>query len=186
LAPLFITHFLFNYLYQHYSFSFLIILLTVIFLSNFIPQVMTSRKLAFITLGIFILTSMSIYTKAVNFVFFDKNSKCIVDESKLDDTNAILAELNRPDSPQSIVSSGGVIPRIIYPGRKVYHLGGWSKAPETFDYLLLELNGSGDTFPLSPEQIKATKERCQQLARQVILDNQYYYFARGTFPANCL
>ena len=61
-------------------------------------------------------------------------------------------------------------------GRKV--------ATPTYDYLLLEVNNSGDTYPANPGDIQRAITNCRSYAEEILIDNEYYFFARGTFE-NC-
>jgi hypothetical protein len=50
----------------------------------------------------------------------------------------------------------------------------------------LEKNNTGDPYPLTQAQVDIIQKNCYLFATEVILNNRYTYFAKGTFPKDCI
>ena len=129
---------------------------------------------------------MGTYTKQVKFLLSIKTPKCKLHQQKSVESKIIKKTIKELPKSKKILATGGVIPYILMPDKKVYHFRGFSKAQENYDILLVERNGSGDTFPASMEQVNNLYEKCKKYAKETYLNSKWYYFASGNFPQNCL
>ena len=127
-----------------------------------------------------------IHTKFFNVLFRDKAAKCLINDEKKRLTKELHRKMEILAPQDRVLSSGGAISHLLKPGRQIYQLRSFSKIIPEYDYLLLELQNAGDIYPLNGEQILAIKERCQNRASTTLIDNQYFYFAKGPFTEECL
>lgn len=186
IAPLFLLHMLVNKFYFQYATSFCATLLAVVIFSNFIKENAKRPKILILTLVLFVTSSSSIYTKMIKFTFFNKTDKCTISEEKNISTQKLLQNLDEIPLSKIVFSTEGVIPRIIKPGRKIYARNPFGKILDSYDYLLLERNHSGDIYPLSKEQVEAIEYSCKQYFTKVIQSDQFYLLAEGNLPKNCI
>jgi hypothetical protein len=139
-----------------------------------------------IIIVLFILSSMGIYTSSFKALFINgfSEKKCVISESKLEDSRKIKEVILKASPLSKILSTGGVIPFIMTPNRNINQLSGFSKKYKSYDYILLELNRSGDIYPSSQEQVSNVLKKCRPMAKEIIIENKYYFFAKGEFK-NC-
>lgn len=192
LSPLILIRFITGQFAFHYSAPVMGALLSVIALSE-LPLIFTSstgrRKwwLVIVT-TLFMVSSLSIFTKCYKLVCKEEAQKCVISTTKRQATTQVLELVkkeNITDRNKTILSTGGIIPQLISPGRKIYHLGGVGSTLNEYDYLLIEKNNSGDIWPLNNadiEQILKHEKKCRE---KVIINNSYYYFAAGKFSKHC-
>ena len=190
MMPLFIMQFLYGHMNFQYSFPFVIICLMIYFLSDEFRKILFSRKLYYYGL-LLVSLSFSTYPGKRNILvqnFITKGSDhCVISWDHYRSTNTIKNIVHRIASDQKILATGGIITTIMRPGMKIYHLNsprGISegkqfspKEKEDFDFILLEKNKSGDTWPLKPEKIEQFLATYRERGLKVIYEDNFYYLA---------
>ena len=176
-------------------------LLSIISLSS-VPLIITkNKKLLIATCLLFLINGFSrhkiqweiIIRKLENLAgsnyiekFRGTYKRCSLNRENLNTIKQVENILNTKSKDKHILSTGGIIPRIITQGRKIYHLGGPSVKRNHYDILLLGLNNSENVFPMSQEKIKKIKKTCSKFAYKTYIDNDYYYLIEGDIPFSCL
>ena len=104
--------------------------------------------------------------------------------------------LNKHAQDKKILATGGVIPRIIAPGREIYHLGGYFRNEKGqskkrhlkifpyYDILLLGFNSY--SHPMIKKQINKIKKSCGRFASKTYVDNDFHYMIEGKIPWGCI
>jgi hypothetical protein len=186
LVPHFLLHFLANKFHFQYGTTFVAPLLALIIFEGGIKDLIKKPIPLFLTLILFFASSSSVYTKMVKTTLFNSSKKCVLTEEKLNLTKK-LVDLTREIKPsEKIISTAGVIPRIMRPGMQIYQFVKYSKPQPSYQYILLEKNNSGDIHPLSNENVIEIEKRCHKHALHVLMENEYFYYAKGEFPLECI
>ena len=146
-----------------------------------------SKKTLVIIVGFFTLSCMGTYTKMFQAIFFDKfgKNKCSLTSGKVVQNEKIKNRVATISKNEIILSTGGIVPFILLPGKTIDHYKGYSARRQFYDYLILELNRSGDIYPATPEDVEGVLIRCRPLATEVHTDNNQLFFAKGNFE-NCV
>ncbi|MCY4524548.1 MAG: DUF2079 domain-containing protein [Halobacteriovoraceae bacterium] len=201
ILPLLGLHFIAGKFFFHYKALIVGPLLAILSLSS-IPQIIVkNKKILFFVCVLFFANGFStIYKHQLDIVvrtsedFIGTNymerwlgtyERCSLTKGNRKTTEKIQKILDQKAQGKKILSSGGIIPRIIVPGRRVYHLGGHSKVQPYYDFILLGVNDSEDGYPMTREEIIKIKSSCGKFARKIHMDNNYYYLASGRFPSTC-
>ncbi len=186
LAPLFAIHILTNKFYFQYPPQFLAFLLSYIFFHPNLSDLLNSKKIIFITILLFSLTSSSIYTKWIKLLFFDNSPKCTINTDKIIKTTELINAINQIPLTQTIATTGGIVPQIMQPHRLIYQFHQFSKPQLNYDYLLLEKNSSGDIFPKTNEQINSILTNCSANGETMLINNDFYALIKGPIQHSCL
>ena len=183
LAPLLFLQLYRNTIAFHYGSQFAGIFLgTIVSLRLF--DHFTPRATA-LGLLLFLASSLGTYTKSLRALvlseFSNDGKRCQVSLEKLADSHLIRKTVATIPKENIILATGGVIPFILWPNKTVDHFMGYSGAKDFYDYILLEVYNSGHTYPAKDHDVQGVLRRCRPLATEVIVDNEYYFFARGEF-----
>ena len=137
---------------------------------------------------LFLASSLGTYTKSLKALvlseFSKDGKKCRVSLDKLADSHLIRKTVATIPEEKTILATGGVISFVLWPNKTVDHFMGRSEVKPLYDYLLLEVNNSGDIYPAKNDDVQRAVDRCRPLATEIMVDNEYYFFARGTLT-NC-
>jgi uncharacterized membrane protein len=185
-APLLGIHYLANSFAFHYGAIFAPMIIGVLIFSGMFEWLSHKR----IYLPLFLLlsfsNSFSEIEKMSAQLFFQKNKQCVVNPTKIKDIKELLTQTLVIPPGKKIVITGGLFNRVLTPEMKLYQIGGYSSIPETFEYLALETHPEEHNWPLSHEEIKRIKNTCSLFAKNVIVENDYYFLAKGNFIKSCI
>ena len=141
-----------------------------------------SKRQKILVLSLFALSSLGTYTRYFNKLFLSNyKDKCIIESNKLQDNKLIRSRISRLSPSETVLASGGIIPFIMMPNKKIFHYKGFSKKRTSYDYLILEKNNSGNIWRAKKEDIQNVIQNCKGLAEEIYLDNKYFFFAGGKF-----
>lgn len=185
LFPLFVLQWVWGSFILHYAFPFFAVVLSLIVFQGGITRLAQSPKIAALTVIVFLLSVSSVYEKAAKMILFQKSPKCIWNAEKNQQTAQIIDMFREPEGI-AIASTNGITPRLLRRGLKVYSVPHGEVEPTAYTHIILERNGSGDTYPISKDTVESFKQSCAPYATKVIFDDQYYYVAQGNFPNTCL
>jgi hypothetical protein len=185
-SPLFLMQFIANRFDFHYGATFVALFLPLFFEIEIYKLADQKKKYVVIFLALFIFNAGSEMEKMIGQVFFHKNRHCVISKEKDQSIQNLLEKTKVFSSLNQVVMSGGVFNRVLRPGLKMYQIGGYSAIPSTFDTLLLEIHPKEQSWPLSPEDIQKFYKNCSPYTQQVLLHDEYFYLARGSYPRTCL
>lgn len=190
-SPLLVILVFHRQFYQHHAAPITAILVATTVLGGAFEEIIRLQKkipfLPYLTAALFFLSSSSVYTKYFNHLFLNKFSRCIVAD-RSSSNQKLFYELKKISSTQKLISTGGVIPRIILElnkGTLLHHFHGFNPTEATYQFVLIEKNKTGDVAPLTNDQIPKLLELCQKEASDVIINDYFYYFAKGNFTPEC-
>jgi uncharacterized membrane protein len=186
IAPLFLMQFIANRFDFHYGSTFVALLLPFFFENSIYEFGLKKSKFALLFMAIFLFNAGSEIEKMIGQVFFHKNRHCVISDEKKQSVQNLLQETNSLRSENHVVMTGGVFNRVLRPGLKMYQIGGYSAIPSSFDTLLLEIHPKEQSWPLSPEEIQKFYQKCKLYSAEVLLEDQFFYFAKGNYPKSCL
>lgn len=185
LVPLFGMHFITGQFHFHYGPPFMAVLIGYLIYDEKFWLTLENAKLKYFIMFLFIITASSRYTKFIKFLAVDKNNKCVVSDEKTVSIHSLLEKTNKIPSESLMISTGGVIQRIMRPGLKVYPPNTMVEVPDTVDYLLFEKNSNGDTYPWNKEQVNKAIENCRKLPGEIIVDDKFFFLMKGKFSRTC-
>lgn len=186
LAPLIVIRILANAFQFHYSAPLVVTLLSLLAFSTVTEEISKRPKWAALIFILFMASSSSVYTKMVQLGVFNKAPKCIVSSERKNSTQKLKTLLKGIGENETLLSTGGVLPQILGPKRQYFHLGGLSIRLKEYDYLLLETQQSGDTWPLQSEHVNHLLQQCRPYAQEILLEDSYYILMKGKIPQSCL
>jgi hypothetical protein len=186
LAPLFTIQFIFSSLLFQYAFPLVVCFLTLSFTCGFINQCWQNKYLLWSILFLFLLNGSPAYTKILKFIIAGQGANCVPSDQRYKQTEKLKLNSMVILSRETVATSGGAIIGILRPGMLAYHLGGHFKKIKKYDYLLLDMNGNGDTYPLNSQETNLIQKRCQEYASEIIQDDNSYFLAKGPFPLSCI
>lgn len=161
------------------------ILGVIIFNPNFqkIP-----RKALAVSMILFVASAFSYYRDIVKSLFLNIGFRCTYTKSKHVNMNDLRSKLKDVSPDDAIISTGGIIPQILTPEMNIYIPKCFTSRRKTnnFDYLLFEINKSGDTYPLKTAVVHNIVEKCKSYASDIILENEDFVFMKGKFTRKCL
>lgn len=138
----------------------------------------------------FILSSGSYYRDVFKSVVLNIEStkKCTYGAHKKKNMDKLKKTLSSIRQEATILSTGGIVPQIMKPALDIYILRCFSdrRKRNRFKYLLLELNKSGDTFPIASQKVKSIYKKCLPYAKEIVLKNSDFVLLNGIFDRNCL
>ena len=189
-TPLFFLHIQSNQMGVglHYVSQFAGILIGLIVSLDMLHRI--SKKQKIFVLALFTLSSLGIYTRYFKKLLLSNyKGRCLIESDKLKGNREIRSHIAKVPSSTTILASGGIIPFIMMPNKKIYHYGGYSQKRTSYDYLILEklliLKTNEDNWPISNKDIQNVIQNCKGLAEEIYLDNKYFFFAGGKFE-NCV
>lgn len=185
IAPQLAIHLLTGKFHFHYGPPFMVILISYLIFNNNYAEVLKNKKRLYLIIFIFIITASSRYTKFVKFSFASKSNSCVVSDQKDKAIGNLLQEFKTIKNSEVIVSTGGVIQRVMRPGIQIYPPNTMVSLPETADYLLFEKDSNGDTYPWSKEQVNRAIENCRKEIGDIIIDDKYFFLMKGKFSREC-
>jgi hypothetical protein len=186
-SPLFLLHFLTSKFYFHYNIVFIGPLIGCLMCQNFFNDFKEAKKLFALTCILFLITSSSHYTKYTQFLFnLKKTDKCVVSPNQQVASQQVVNYLAQIDTSLKVFASGGIIPKAMRSSLLIYHIRGLYYPVLDFDILLLEKNNSGDSYPLTKNDVNDIISRCRPLVQDLIFDNEFYFLAKGQFTHSCL
>ncbi len=183
-TSLFVLQTYYNLIEHQYGAPFAGILIALMVSFDALHQI--SKKQKIFVLSLFALSSLGTYTRYFNRLLLSNyKDKCIIESDKLTDNKVIRSHISRLSSSSTVLATGGIIPFIMMPNKKIFHYKGFSQEKISYDYLILEKNKSGDIWRATEEEIQNVILNCKELAEEIYLNNKYFFFARGKFE-NCV
>ena len=186
LLPLFAIQVLFATFSKHYSFPFFICSLFLIFHQGGFRRILERPQVLTFFIIAFCLSGFHHYRKSFEVVVLDKCDKCILSSEKRQSQQDLVRLFTDLVKDEKVASTGGILVPLLRPGLQIFHIHSHSEPQSIYTYLLLERNGSGDSYPLSAEQVETVLAACRPFAEQVLQENRFFFFARGNFPHQCL
>lgn len=186
LFPIFLIQFLANNFYFQYSFPFFACWLALFYLEGDIANILDKKFIGAIILALFFVSSASSYTKIAKRVLLHESDKCVISEEKNTSTQVVKKIIANIPLDRKIISTGGIIPQIIRPGIQLFHLMADPKNIPSFDYLLIEKNNTGDTYPVGYERLVQVIEKCTPYFETVLHEDYFYLLAQGEIPNSCI
>jgi uncharacterized membrane protein len=183
LSPLFMMHFLAGNFSFHYSSIFVSSLLGAFFALDYFKN-LEFKKVCLIAM-IFLASSLGSITKMIKLIFINQSKSCEINSESKASIRKLKKSFSELSEEDTILASGGIIPNIVAPNIKIYHLKGWSEHLATYDYLIIEKNKKAEAWPINYTQLQAILKSCQQFSSKIIQDDNYIYFAKGSFPKDC-
>ena len=184
-VPLVGLHLLAQKIGYHYNLQFVAVIFAVLIFRPPLLDFFNSKRWVGVTMVLLILSSMGSYRKWWNLVVLQRHGRCEISAAKSAATRELRQLLAGIDLTQKkLMASGGVVPQLLAPNNLIYHYGGYSQIQDSYDYLLLERHNSGNTWPLGAGQIEEIIRGLPGADLQILMDNQYYFLAKGkmTFP----
>lgn len=186
MTPLAMIQFLGNRFDFHYGPQFVAALIPFLLFTDFTEWLLQNKKILISLLLVFAFNAGSETEKIISQSFFHKKRGCHINPEKAKAVDELVSRAANLPLGLEIASSGGVINQILRPGMKIHHIKAYSKVPDLFHVLILEINPDEYNWPLSPEQIKSMTSKCSPYVKNILVQNQYYLMAEGSFPAQCL
>lgn len=186
LIPLFAIHIISGKFHFHYGPPFMSVLIAYLCFDDDFWKLIENKKVLYLTIFLFLITSSSRYTKFFRFLVLGKGKNCRVVDAKLDSTKLIKNKMKNISNDKIFLSTGGVIQMILKPGLKVYPPYTLVTLPDKFDYVLFEKNNHGDVYPMTKEEVDLAIKKCHEFSNKVLMNDDYFYFAEGDFPKECV
>ncbi len=185
MLPLIGIHIIINRFSYHHASKFSALMIPLVLFSGVLSEIKKSRKLMFFTLLLCLIHGMSMYTKVFRALFANKVGRCHINKAKDPYASAIKKTVQRLTMSSKIFTTGGIGPYLMKPRLNIYnHLYG--KRPDHLQYIVLEMLPTDSLHPLHPHEVVTMRNECKKFATDIFLDNQYYFFAKGSFPKSCL
>ena len=146
-----------------------------------------SKKMFMLLIVVFASSSMGTYTRMFKGLFSSDpfHGKCRVYSGKIEENSIIKSKIEEISRSKVILATGGIIPFIMVGGKAIDHYRSYSSVKKSYHYLLLERNGSGDSYPASFEEVQRVIDSCRELSEDIYIDNEHIFFAKGKFD-NCV
>lgn len=186
LGPLFFLQFLWGSFTFHYCFPFYACSLTFIAHQDGFKNLLQSKKILTLVVLLFSITSFSFYTKALTAILFPHKMKCHINSTNRIATQDIIKQLEPLNKTITYAATGGIATQLIRPERLLFPIPIHANSPKYIDYIILERNGFGDTYPIATQQIEHIVNNCSPYAKNVFKNDSYFYVANGPFPSECL
>lgn len=186
LLPLFGLQFLARSFGFQYSVQFAGVIIAIAYFQGGLWAISQNTKARNILVIVCLITMGDILGNILGTTFLNKNRNCTLSAEKSVSNDMLEQQVLKIQPGEKLASTGGAIPRLIRPGLLIYQIGGHSEVQESYDYLLLERNQSGDTYPLSDETIKAIEQKCSSYFEEVLHSDEFFVLAKGTFPKECV
>ncbi len=184
-APLLLLQIWRNDTHHHYGAQFGGILMGLLVSLKMLHHL--SRKKLLFVMALFFLSSMGTYTKMFKGLFLDSfgQNKCSINANKVVQNRRVKEKMAFIPRSEAILATGGIVPFVMLGGKTIDHYRGYSMRRPTYDYLILERNHSGDTYPANLREVEGVLHRCRPLVDEVYIDNDELFFAKGNFE-NCV
>lgn len=186
LLPLFGLHFLANSFGYQYSFQFSALIIAVAYFQGGLQAISKVPWATALLVLLAVFTSGRIYGEMFDVVALNKNHKCVISPEKTVATKLLKEKMKKVNLDQKVAATGGVVSILIRPGLKIYHIDSHSEKQPLYNYLLLEKNNTGDTYPINKETIEAIELRCRPLVIEILQEDDFYFFAKGIFSKECV
>jgi hypothetical protein len=146
----------------------------------------TRRKVLIFVMGILILSSTSRYKHLFKFMLFDYNRDCLVKDDKRELSKELYKIAGSIPLDKRILATAGVVPQILRPKQLLYQPIDYLRILDYYDYLILEKDSNGETWPLIAEEIASIINKCRPHASEILLDNKYFIIMKGHFTEACI
>ena len=201
-TPLFGLHFINGELWFQYAATTLGPLLAILALSSIPKKIVKNRKLLLITCFLFFINGLNKHRSQWGIIarvlgdltgthymekLLEPYEYCSLTKKHRHAIKEVQKFIEQQPVDKKILSTGGVIPRIISPKRLIYSLAGHSEPQPFYDIFLFEKNNS-ENYIYRMQRIRTIKIKasCEEFVRRVYIDNEFYYLAEGKFPSACL
>ena len=186
LFPLLLIHFLSNAFRFHYGGQMIGPLVGHLIAANAFKPLFENKKIWAFQILLMVGNGISHYSKPIGYFFFNKDTRCYTGRDKLPKLRELETAFKNIPVGSHILATGGIIPRLMDIQNSFYHIQGYSKIKESYDYIILERNRAGDTWPLyDQKKIENIVRRCEKMATNVLVKNRFYFFAKGPFNYLC-
>lgn len=186
MTPLAMIQFLGNRFDFHYGPQFVAALIPFLFFTDFTDWLFERKKIAIFFFLIFVFNAGSETEKIISQSFFHKKKGCHINPEKKAAVHELVERAESLPITLDIASSGGVINQILRPGMKIHHIKAYSKVPDYFQVLVLEMHPDEYSWPLSPETIQGIYQKCSPKIVHTLISNKYYVMVEGSFSSACL
>lgn len=182
----FFIHFLAGRMVHQHSVPIIAPILGLILFSE-VPKYLSERKfLLWICLALTLFTASSKYTKNISSLFLNKVRNCKMDSEKTKAMDELHAKIKSIGHFDNVIATGGLVIKLVKPGRKVYQFFYASEIQDKYDFLALEKAGDGSTWPLAHSEINRIEEMCKKEGSEVLIDNKYFVLVKGPLSDKCL
>ena len=112
-------------------------------------------------------------------IFQDRFRKCQISLAHYKSTQKLKEIVHQLPQDKRILSTGGAITTLLKPGMKIFPMGLGENSQvyglfEDYDFFLIEKNGSGDTYPLSIDEVQDVLAIKREESRRVVYEDDFY------------
>ncbi len=181
LIPLLLLQVWKGHIDYHYGAPFAGILLGVLVISRMFAGL--SKKIVAFVVGCFLFSSWGVYTDMFETIYHSRNAWCYITPNKIKRNQAVKGRLTSIPKNEAILATGGIIPFIMLPAKSIDHYKGFSLKRDRYHYLVLERSGLGNIniWWAEEKDVEDVLKRCRPKAREIYIDDQALFFARGDF-----
>jgi hypothetical protein len=119
-------------------------------------------------------------------IFVPRENRCRFDRAKFEEFLRMGGFVDAQDKGYRILASGGLVPILVAPDRRIYQYGIWSQVQDEYEVLAIGRNNTSDLFPFGPEHFEKVIAACRPFASEILLDSRNGFVARGRFDEGCL
>ena len=123
---------------------------------------------------LFVASGIGSVSKNFKALYSPSQKFCLISKQKQKRNSEIINLIKQYDSQKTILASGGVVPLIMDPYKKIYQAGYYSEKLAKYDLLILERGGTGKTYPLTKELIENLITTCKKSGKTLI-ENEIYF-----------
>jgi hypothetical protein len=147
-------------------------------------QFFQKKYILIFVLIISFLNISSSLKKVSSLLFSDRHPKCIISKEKNQITQLLISKIKNVSG--HMIATGGIVPQLVFHTHHLSHYGGLSLPRKFYDFIILERHQSGDTWPMSAQDIELSIIRCRPYVHHLWFDDKYFFVAQGLFPHDCL
>ncbi|GAB4412589.1 MAG: hypothetical protein OHK0056_17820 [Bacteriovoracaceae bacterium] len=185
LIPMMLIHFIINRYYFHHASQFSAAIIGMILFSGVLTELVKSKKIFWISLVLILVNGMSMYTRLVKSSVGNKVGRCVIYKEKIPYAEKIREIVDTIAEDKIIYTTGGIGPRIMRPRLSLYHHE-MCKKMDRYDYLILELKQTDSIWPMHPDTVQGIYKNCREFADEILMENDFFFFAKGKFPHKCI
>lgn len=186
LGPMIFLHLITDKFRYHYGTQMVGPIIGYLIASDKFDSFFKNKKFAAVIFIAIILNGFSVYQKNLKFFVFHKEPNCYTKLDKLSHLEEVKKAFKTIKKESSLLATGGIIPQLMNNTTRFHHIDGYSKKIDQYDYILIEKNKAGDTFPYRGDQkIKNLVKTCKEKSTKIITDNKFYSFYKGPFKYLC-
>jgi len=135
---------------------------------------------------VFFATGIGRHTRSFKNLFTTNFKTCQHKNDKIESIKKAQAIIQPLDEKTIVLSSNGIIPRILSPSNTIFQMDTFTLPRNSYDYLVIEKNNFGDIYPTSQSELDALRLRCLPYASKVWMDNEHLTIMQGPFNQSCV